>query len=123
MKAEKREKWRIFTLYLFILTEDLLLFALLFPVSVIVVLDSDSPEEALVNVVALQVFAFVDEEIVRQLLNPSRALGLSFESLVTNHPRAKKVAFYKRRRTVGERKAKENALATTLGRFNVIPSA
>ena len=70
------------------LFSDILLAILLLPIGVLVVLDSDTPESGLVNVVAVQVFAVVDEYLVTTILCEAKSLGSLLEVLVTNHPKS-----------------------------------
>ena len=50
------------------------------------ILASNSGEEALINLVAVQVFVILDDEIVRKLLNAKRSTYSTIENLVVNHP-------------------------------------
>ena len=67
---------------------DLIFCISLFILTPLVILQPDSLEDSIVNVVALQVFIIVDDEIVRRVLNPGRSMYLTFENILTNHPAA-----------------------------------
>ena len=69
-----------------LLLSDIMLAILLLPIGALVVLDSASPESALVNVVVVQVFAVVDEYLVTTILFEAKSLGSLLDVLVTNHP-------------------------------------
>ena len=65
---------------------DTLLCLCLFVLSPIVIMWAKQIEEAVVNLVAVQVFVILDDEIVRRVLNVRRSTFDVVENLTTNHP-------------------------------------
>lgn len=72
---------------------DIALTFLLFPVSYFVMISSDSPEDVLVNLVAVQIFAELDDIFVKMLFSPRSSAGERVLAYVNENPNADRATY------------------------------
>lgn len=72
---------------------DVLLTSSLFLVSYYVMISSDTPEDILVNLVAVQVFAELSDKFVKLLLSPRASCGEKIGSYVNDNPHSTKAVY------------------------------
>mmetsp|Transcript_3215 Transcript_3215/g.3910 ORF Transcript_3215/g.3910 Transcript_3215/m.3910 type:complete len:216 (+) Transcript_3215:131-778(+) len=66
--------------FFFLLLPDIILNIMLFPLSFLVVYSSESVSETFVNLVAVQIFAQLDDMLVRMLVHPRKSVGMILDS-------------------------------------------
>lgn len=67
---------------------DLVLTLALFPLSYFVMQSFNNPEEVLVNLVALQIFADLDDLFIPLLLRPRQSVGDAIQNYISENPNA-----------------------------------
>lgn len=67
---------------------DVLLTLALFPTSYLVMVSSQSPEDLVVNLVAVQVLATLDDQFVKTLLRPRASVGDAIQNYLSVNPEA-----------------------------------
>eukprot|EP00924_Labyrinthula_sp_SR-Ha-C_P010807 maker-scaffold_35-snap-gene-2.88-mRNA-1 protein AED:0.00 eAED:0.00 QI:168/1/1/1/0.66/0.5/4/295/368 len=81
--------WKFF---IFLLPDILLTFSL-FPISYFVMHSSKSPDEVVVNLVAVQVFATLDEIFVKMLMRPREDVGETIQNYCEVNPKIERAMY------------------------------